>query len=43
MTAGMYTIRNKFPELSYAFTLNGVDLPVLAGTAASLAASGPRK
>lgn len=29
MTNKLYTIRNKIPELSYAFTLNGVELPVL--------------
>ena len=29
MAAELFTIRNKYPELSYAFTLNGVELPVL--------------
>jgi len=29
MAAELFTISNKFPELSYAFTLNGVELPVL--------------
>jgi hypothetical protein len=32
MAAELFTIRNKFPELSYAFTLNGVELPVLDTT-----------
>jgi hypothetical protein len=29
MTTKLYQIKNKIPELSYAFTLNGVELPVL--------------
>jgi hypothetical protein len=29
MTDELYTIKNKVPELSYAFTLNGIELPVL--------------
>ncbi|MBI5008940.1 MAG: hypothetical protein HZB98_04695, partial [Bacteroidia bacterium] len=29
MAADIFIIRNKIPELSYAFTLNGVELPVL--------------
>jgi hypothetical protein len=29
MTDRLYTIKNKIPELSYAFTLNGIELPVL--------------
>jgi hypothetical protein len=29
VTRKLYTIKNKIPELSYAFTLNGIELPVL--------------
>jgi hypothetical protein len=29
MTSDLYTIKNKKPGLSYAFTGNGVELPVL--------------
>jgi len=29
VTGKLYTIKNKIPELSYAFTLNGIELPVL--------------
>lgn len=29
MAAELYTIKNKIPGISYAFTLNGVELPVL--------------
>ena len=29
MVEGLYKIKNKIPELSYAFTQNGVELPVL--------------
>jgi hypothetical protein len=29
MTDELYTIKNKIPELSYAFTPNGIELPVL--------------
>jgi hypothetical protein len=29
MTDELYTIKNKIPELSYAFTANGIELPVL--------------
>ena len=29
MKTVLYTIKNKVPELSYAFTLNGIELPVL--------------
>ena len=29
MKTELYTIKNKVPELSYAFTINGVELPVL--------------
>jgi hypothetical protein len=29
MTDKLFTIKNKIPELSYAFTLNGIELPVL--------------
>ena len=29
MKTELYTIKNKIPELSYAFTLNGIELPVL--------------
>ena len=29
MTDELYTIKNKIPELSYAFTVNGIELPVL--------------
>jgi len=29
MTDEIYTIKSKIPELSYAFTLNGIELPVL--------------
>ena len=32
MTNELYLIKNKIPELSYAFTLNGVELPVLDTT-----------
>ena len=29
MKTDLYHIKNKLPELEYAFTLNGVELPVL--------------